>query len=55
MSDGSEYTGEHLDEMTEEELMDWHRPRVRALVKGGCDILAIETQPSLKETLAILK
>jgi homocysteine S-methyltransferase len=31
-----------------------HLPRIRALVEGGIDILAIETMPSLEEVEIIL-
>ena len=29
-----------------QELMNWHRPRVEALLKAGVDILALETIPA---------
>ena len=54
-ADGSEYTGEHLDKLSEEELISWHEPRVDALLEGAVDLFAIETQPSAKEALAITK
>ncbi|KAL5479331.1 hypothetical protein EMCRGX_G022841 [Ephydatia muelleri] len=53
--DRSEYTGSYVDHMTEQEFMDWHRPRVASLLGCGVDLLAIETQPALKEALAIVK
>ena len=34
--------------------MDWHRPRIECLLDAGCDLLAIETIPSIKEAAAIL-
>eukprot|EP00731_Ephydatia_muelleri_P025710 Em0017g793a len=45
--DRSEYTGSYVDHMTEQEFMDWHRPRVASLLGCGVDLLAIETQPAL--------
>ena len=36
------------------ELMDWHRPRLKALLEGGADVLAIETIPALKEAEAVV-
>ena len=44
--DGSEYHGNYVDHMTSEELMEWHRPRVRELLASGADILACETIPA---------
>ena len=29
-----------------QELMDWHRPRIDALLQAGVDILALETIPA---------
>ncbi|XP_068245597.1 homocysteine S-methyltransferase YbgG-like [Palaemon carinicauda] len=53
-ADMSEYHGKYVDTMTKEELMEWHRPRMKALINAGVDFLAIETIPSLKEALAVL-
>ena len=53
-ADGSEYHGKYVSDMSSEELTEWHRPRMMALVKAGVDFLAIETIPSLKEALAII-
>ena len=36
-----------------QELIEWHRPRVEALVEAGVDLLAFETIPSIKEGLAL--
>ncbi|XP_013794435.1 uncharacterized protein LOC106478439 [Limulus polyphemus] len=55
LHDGSEYTGNYVDNMTLEQLMAWHRPRIRCLVEAGCDILAFETIPAAKEGIALLK
>jgi hypothetical protein len=35
--------------------MDWHRPRLDALIEAGVDLLAFETIPSIKEGLALCK
>ena len=51
LSDGSEYTGEY--DLSREELLAFHRPRVAALVAAGADILAFETLPKLTEALAL--
>src|SRR5687767_9828945 len=51
LADGSEYRGNYG--LTEKELMDFHRPRMRALIEAGADMLACETIPSLIEAQAI--
>ena len=51
LADGSEYRGNYG--LTERELMDFHRPRLRALVEAGADLLACETIPCLVEAQAI--
>ncbi|KAL1414314.1 hypothetical protein MTO96_007559 [Rhipicephalus appendiculatus] len=52
--DGSEYNGSYADRMSVDELRDWHRPRVRCLARG-CDLLAFETVPALREALALVR
>ena len=52
--DGSEYTGNYLAAMEREELAEWHRPRVEALVEGRVSCLAVETMPHSKEVMAVL-
>lgn len=51
LADGSEYTGNYS--ATDAELREFHRPRLRCLAQSGADLLAIETQPCLRE-IAIL-
>lgn len=53
LADGSEYRGDY--KITEEELIDFHRPRIKILVEEGVDILACETIPSLIEAKALVK
>jgi homocysteine S-methyltransferase len=53
LADGSEYRGNYG--LTEKELMDFHRPRMEALIEAGAEILACETIPCLIEALAIAK
>ncbi|APM41273.1 homocysteine S-methyltransferase [Clostridium kluyveri] len=53
LADGSEYIGHY--NISEEELMEFHRPRMKILIEEGVDILACETIPSLVEAQAILK
>lgn len=53
LADGSEYRGNYG--LSEKELMDFHRPRMKALVEAGADMLACETIPCLVEAQAIAK
>jgi homocysteine S-methyltransferase len=53
LADGSEYRGNYG--LTESELMDFHRPRMQALIEAGADMLACETIPCLIEAQAIAK
>lgn len=54
LQDGSEYKGNYMDYMTKEKLIDWHRPRMKALVEAGVDFLAMETVPGLEEGEALV-
>eukprot|EP00931_Biecheleriopsis_adriatica_P101494 TRINITY_DN76616_c0_g1_i1.p1 TRINITY_DN76616_c0_g1~~TRINITY_DN76616_c0_g1_i1.p1 ORF type:complete len:369 (-),score=66.85 TRINITY_DN76616_c0_g1_i1:35-1081(-) len=49
---GAEYTGDYPG-MDEDKLLEWHRPRMEALVAAGCDVLACETVPRLAEARAL--
>jgi homocysteine S-methyltransferase len=51
LADGSEYRGDYG--MSEEDLMEWHRPRMALLAATGADILACETVPCLVEARAL--
>lgn len=53
LSDGSEYRGDYS--VSEEELIVFHKERIRVLVGAGADILACETIPCLAEAKAIVK
>lgn len=53
LADGSEYRGDY--NLTEQELIDFHRPRVEALIGSGADLLACETIPCLIEAQALVK
>ncbi|CAA9962055.1 Homocysteine S-methyltransferase [Pyrenophora teres f. maculata] len=52
LADGSEYRGDYS--IPREEMKDFHRGRIQALVEAGVDILACETIPSKAETEALL-
>ncbi len=53
LADGSEYRGNYG--LTEQQLMDFHRPRMKALIEADADILACETIPCLVESQALIK
>jgi len=53
LADGSEYRGNYG--LSERDLMDFHRPRIQALVDAGADALACETIPCLIEAQAIAR
>jgi len=53
LADGSEYRGNYG--LTEKELMNFHRSRMKTLIEAGAEILACETIPCLIEALAIAK
>ncbi|QDY84746.1 homocysteine S-methyltransferase [Paenibacillus polymyxa] len=53
LADGSEYRGDY--KLSEEQLMEFHRPRMKALIEAGADILACETIPCMVEARAIAR
>ena len=53
LANGEEYRGNYG--LTERELMDFHRPRMKALIEASADILACETIPCLIEAQALVK
>lgn len=53
LADGSEYRGHYG--LTEDELISFHRPRMKALIESGADLLACETIPCLSEAKAITR
>ena len=54
LHDGSEYSGKYVEYVSEEELRQWHRPRIEALIEAGVDLLAFETIPAQKEAEVLL-
>ncbi len=52
LADGSEYRGDYG--LSIQDLIDFHRPRMTALVAAGPDVLACETIPCLEEALALV-
>ncbi|XP_078258903.1 betaine-homocysteine S-methyltransferase isoform X1 [Rhinoraja longicauda] len=55
LHDGSEYSGDYVDQMTKEELKTWHRPQMQSLITAGADLIAMETIPSQKEGEALVE
>ncbi|HEY9577385.1 MAG TPA: homocysteine S-methyltransferase [Pseudobacillus sp.] len=53
LADGSEYRGDY--KLTEDELMNFHRPRMKALIDAGAEVLACETIPNMIEAKAIVR
>jgi homocysteine S-methyltransferase len=53
LADGSEYRGDYG--LTAEELINFHRPRLAALVAAGAEMLACETIPCLVEAQALAR
>lgn len=53
LSDGSEYHGDY--KLTKEQLQNFHRPRIQALIDASVDLLALETMPQLLEIEALLE
>jgi len=53
LADGSEYDGRYG--IGRDELLDFHRTRWEILTRGGADLLACETLPSVVETEALLE
>lgn len=53
LANGSEYRGDY--DLNENELMDFHRPRLAALLEAGPDLLACETLPCFTEARALAR
>jgi len=53
LHDGSEYRGDY--DLSEEELIAFHRPRMAVLAAAGADMLACETIPCLSEARALAR
>lgn len=53
LADGSEYRGDY--DLTEDELIAFHRPRLETLAASGADLLACETIPCGIEARALIR
>ncbi|KAF5287119.1 hypothetical protein FQR65_LT12342 [Abscondita terminalis] len=45
LHDGSEYDGSYAKSTSKEVMMEWHRPRIEALIESGIQVLGLETIP----------
>ncbi|MEX0983789.1 MAG: homocysteine S-methyltransferase [Actinomycetota bacterium] len=52
LADGSEYRGRYG--LSVQTLIDWHRPRLEALLAAEPDVLAVETIPAIEEAEALV-
>lgn len=52
-ADGSEYTGSYVNEISHEDLVNFHLQRAKILLEAKVDFIAWETIPLLKEVSAI--
>jgi S-methylmethionine-dependent homocysteine/selenocysteine methylase len=55
LADGSEYTGDYVDQVSVTGLREFHRPRLEVLAEAGPDVLACETLPAAAEVEALLR
>lgn len=56
LNDGSEYTGGSYENLESIDLVvEWHKPRIEALIDSGVDLLAIETIPCAREAKALVE
>jgi len=53
LGNGAEYTGDY--DKNEDELVEFHVPRIEALAEAEPDVLAVETIPSFVEARAIVR
>lgn len=52
LADGNEYRGDY--HLSKKEYLDFHLPRLKAVLSQKPDLIALETQPKLDEPLVIL-
>jgi homocysteine S-methyltransferase len=53
LHDGSEYRGDYT--LTVDELVNFHRPRMRTLIEAGAELIACETIPNWTEAQALTR
>lgn len=52
LADGNEYRGDY--DLSKEEYLKFHLPRLRLVLEEKPDLIALETQPKLSEPVAVL-
>lgn len=55
LGDGSEYTGAYGNDLSQDDLAEWHEPRAKALLDAGVDILGLGSVPCAKEAAAFVQ
>ncbi|XP_066593479.1 homocysteine S-methyltransferase-like [Prorops nasuta] len=55
LHDGSEYTGTYNNLVSANFIKEWHKPRIKALLDSGVDMLSLETIPCRIEAFAIVE
>ncbi|XP_076749722.1 betaine-homocysteine S-methyltransferase [Xylocopa sonorina] len=55
LHDGSEYTGAYGKSTPRETIIEWHKPRINALIDAGVDLFAFETIPCYQEAEAVVE
>ncbi|WVZ56031.1 hypothetical protein U9M48_006618 [Paspalum notatum var. saurae] len=55
LADGSEYSGSYGDDVTAENLKDFHRRRLQVLASAGPDLIAFEAIPNKLEAQALVE
>lgn len=54
LHDGSEYTGNYIETVRIETILQWHKVQIDVIVAAGVDGLAIETMPCKAEAMAVI-
>ena len=55
LHNGSEYTGSYASYVTEEEIIEWHRPNIQSVLDAGVDIIGFITIPCKMEAEILLQ
>jgi homocysteine S-methyltransferase len=55
LGDGSEFTGNYIDQYDEETIVEFFKFKIESLQKAKPDLFAFETFPSLKEVKIVVK
>jgi homocysteine S-methyltransferase len=55
LGDGSEFTGNYIDQYDEETIVEFFKFKIESLKNAKPDLFAFETFPSLKEVKIVVK